>query len=849
MAHHLNHLGGYPIIPIDLKIGGYDHDITHKAVQSRILELASNTKCKGAFISIPCKTYSVLRSKPGVEHSYPLRNLEHVLGIPRPDGTLPFKVVESNIMSTFAAKVMHAVHKNSGVFVAESPPSRAAHSRFPIEGREDHASQFDHPDWARLQRETGARMVYFDQCPLHSDPAAVPRKKTALMVNPKGWPAFHKHFASLVCTHGYETHKPVYGLDDQGKFTSPTTENYPSKMNALIAKALIESCEPPAPLNSWHGYFNVAEGLDVYWPEQQDVPDIPKPTELLRSAAPLLSDDFSNALYNSCIDGQLFAAPREVANDNPTYRAARASPEWPSWEQACESEVQNLRRNGTIDEDKSVPEDCLPSWDPTKRRASQVVNILWVLRVKYNDGVFEKFKARAVFDGRDQKAKNPTLETFSPACRSTTHKLITAEACRLGYRLRTWDVEAAYLKGVFESGSEPLYGRPPPGYRQYVNGVCMIWVLDTPLYGEADAGRIWYKTIVKFLLEERGFSQSKYDPCLFWKALPDGSRLYIVLYVDDGYSSDNGSHEADVELQAINKKFKIDIKNASFFLGNNIICHSRSRVTLSSRAYIERISKKYLPKKVEEYPKFDTPCDKSLVLHYEEALEARRSGAINTALRESYASKVGALIYVVPVCRVDCALAIGILARCLTFPTKDMDAAADRCLVFLANHPNEGITYDKASARPELHAYSDSNWTVGHSTSGWAILYGGAVIGYGSKRQQSIALSSTEAEIMAASMAATEILYFRGLLSELGHELDPTVLYVDNQGAVELSKDMKSCQRSRHIERRYLKVRELVALGEVTVKYVPTRDKPADVLTKPLDLADFSRHAQALMGE
>ena len=115
--------------------------------------------------------------------------------------------------------------------------------------------------------------------------------------------------------------------------------------------------------------------------------------------------------------------------------------------------------------------------------------------------------------------------------------------------------------------------------------------------------------------------------------------------------------------------------------------------------------------------------------------------------------------------------------------------------------------------------------------------------------QQSIALSSTEAEIMAASMAATEILYFRGLLSELGHELDPTVLYVDNQGAVELSKDMKSCQRSRHIERRYLKVRELVALGEVTVKYVPTRDNPADVLTKPLDLADFSRHAQALMGE
>ena len=101
---------------------------------------------------------------------------------------------------------------------------------------------------------------------------------------------------------------------------------------------------------------------------------------------------------------------------------------------------------------------------------------------------------------------------------------------------------------------------------------------------------------------------------------------------------------------------------------------------------------------------------------------------------------------------------------------------------------------------------------------------------------------------MAASMAATEVLYFRGLLAELGHELDPTVLYVDNQGAVELSRDMKSCQRSRHIERRYLKVRELVASGEVVVEHVDTAANPADVLTKPLNFSSFSRHVSSLTG-
>ena len=126
-----------------------------------------------------------------------------------------------------------------------------------------------------------------------------------------------------------------------------------------------------------------------------------------------------------------------------------------------------------------------------------------------------------------------------------------------------------------------------------------------------------------------------------------------------------------------------------------------------------------------------------------------------------------------------------------------MDAAADRCLTYLRQHDRVGITYDASCTRPELHAYSDSDWSTSHSTSGWVILYCGAAVGYGSKRQQSVALSSTEAEIMAASQAAAEIMYFRGILQELGHDLGPTTLYVDNQGAIEvieLSKDMKSCK-------------------------------------------------------
>ena len=77
----------------------------------------------------------------------------------------------------------------------------------------------------------------------------------------------------------------------------------------------------------------------------------------------------------------------------------------------------------------------------------------------------------------------------------------------------------------------------------------------------------------------------------------------------------------------------------------------------------------------------------------------------------------------------------------------------------------------------------------------------------------------------------------------------PTVLYVDNQGAEALAKDRKSCQRSRHIERRYLKAREWVANGDIRCVYVPTDQNPADMLTKSLELAAFSSAIARLLVE
>ena len=96
-------------------------------------------------------------------------------------------------------------------------------------------------------------------------------------------------------------------------------------------------------------------------------------------------------------------------------------------------------------------------------------------------------------------------------------------------------------------------------------------------------------------------------------------------------------------------------------------------------------------------------------------------------------------------------------------------------------------------------------------------------------------------EIMAASHCALELMFVKGLLAEMGVAQDKPILYVDNESAVALAKDRRSCHKSRHIERRYLKVREFVEMGEMDVMHVPTDENPADLFTKELPLVKFAK--------
>jgi hypothetical protein len=119
-------------------------------------------------------------------------------------------------------------------------------------------------------------------------------------------------------------------------------------------------------------------------------------------------------------------------------------------------------------------------------------------------------------------------------------------------------------------------------------------------------------------------------------------------------------------------------------------------------------------------------------------------------------------------------------------------------------------------------------------------MYNSAAISWGSKRQPSTALSSCEAEIMAASEGAKEAVYISTFLNELGMRDDsPIVMDVDNKGAIDVAYNPEHHNRMKHVARRHFFVRDLVEEGRLVVPYVKSADNIADMFTKPLPYPAF----------
>ena len=180
-------------------------------------------------------------------------------------------------------------------------------------------------------------------------------------------------------------------------------------------------------------------------------------------------------------------------------------------------------------------------------------------------------------------------------------------------------------------------------------------------------------------------------------------------------------------------------------------------------------------------------------------------------------------------------------------PTVELEQAAHRVLRYLLRTRDLGLRFERS--RVPLHGYSDSDWGVKASISAYVFFLAGAAISYLSKKQPTIAMSSTEAEIYAASLAGLEAVFLRALLSYLkpGMVVRETKIDVDNKGAVDMSEDYVANSRNRHFTRRHLKIRELVEDEIVRLRKIHTDDNTSDIMTKYLAKNRFEKLRKKLL--
>jgi len=164
-----------------------------------------------------------------------------------------------------------------------------------------------------------------------------------------------------------------------------------------------------------------------------------------------------------------------------------------------------------------------------------------------------------------------------------------------------------------------------------------------------------------------------------------------------------------------------------------------------------------------------------------------------------------------------------------------------------------GPTADQA--QEVFVTYSDAdhggNSDSGKSTGGYLVKLGTGAVSWSSKLQAMVALSTTEAEYIAAVEAAKEIMWMRQFLGELGYSSSssssPSTLLMDNQSAISVSKNPEHHGRMKHLDLRWYWLRDAVDCGRIKPEFIPTEDMAADILTKSL-MRPYVEKCRGLMG-
>lgn len=475
-------------------------------------------------------------------------------------------------------------------------------------------------------------------------------------------------------------------------------------------------------------------------------------------------------------------------------------------------------------------------------------------KIKRKNGKFDKCKVRLVVQGqhmrkRDADGVGDFDDAFSPVPHASGFRLILSLATALNMFTDHVDISQAFTQGELLPGDGymgKVYVSPPPGYATDPD---TVWLLQKPLYGMPSAARAWHKTMSAFLHREgcvtAGFEKS------MWTLDLNGHRILLAAHIDDFIIACADRATLDAFRTRLLEAFSGTYEGAlEVYLGCEV---KRDMITgttiLSQTHFSEDVLRTYghsnsIPALTPFLPHTHLSKDDCDPNPHPE-------------FHRRYRGIVGSLGYLVNMTRPDLAWSYSELSKYVQYPGVSHMAAADHVLRYLRGTAHHHIKYSRdlpdKSMLNILWGCVDSDWAgdtdTRRSHTGYVLMFNGGAVSWKSRRQDSVSLSTSEAEFVAASQCGQEVLYLREILLDFHQpQTSPTTVYEDNLACIAMSENAVRRKYSRHIDIRRYFVRELVAGGVLKLVPLRTHLMMADALTKGLPTPAHAKHRAVMMG-
>jgi hypothetical protein len=535
--------------------------------------------------------------------------------------------------------------------------------------------------------------------------------------------------------------------------------------------------------------------------------------------------------------------------DHPTKKAALAGPYRHFVQAAIDREMSQYTETFPAIHIFTYDDmQCLRALDFDFAKAmSSHMDILIKRDTVTND--FADVKARLCVHG-NQDDKYDFSDIKSPTVRAATVKLllsILAKRLPSGktFTARTFDAKGAFLQTTIAGRNAeklkkdanfvpeaPIVIRLPDG--RY--GLLLAYV-----YGLRQASRE-FQLQNNALLLGAGFLPTE-DPCLFMKTVGE-DYIFVSIHVDDFLSVSTSEvlhDELDALLTARYGTLKRGIGDTLTYLGMVIERTEEGHVDISGPGSTADLLSKF---RSDKAPVNDYPMRASLVarVNDEEAVDAT-----------VYRTLVGGVNYYQSVFRPDLAFLVSVAASAMQSAKIKDWRVLERGLQYIEGTAGMKIRFHRDSDF-RLHAWADASFqsrSLSRSQTGYCFSLGerNAMFYVKSQAQTPIAQSSTEAEYIALYHCVCEAVWLRKLMAcMLLGSRGPVVVFQDNTSTIQWAAGIENFHRTKHIERKYNYSREAWADGIVEIRYCPTAEMTADILTKALIGDVYMYHRANLLG-